>query len=416
MSAKRAATSYHGRSKQRGAALMVMLVIMIVGGAALLVSSLSSSSLQMARDKTTAEALAQAKAALIGYAITYNDTHSGQTFGFLPCPDSDASNGEGSSKLSCSSKNISTVGRLPWKTLGLPVLHDGNGECLWYAVAGTYKYNPKTDIMDWDTNGLFQVLASSSVTLAGSTTDSQAVAVVFASGVPLTGQSQNRAPNGNAPLCGGNYTASNYLDSDTTISANNAVPSSVANATSQFFAAGATTNINDHIIFITKDDIFNAIKKRNDFGTFVSTLLSTSTTCLTTTLSAPVTINFSGSSPVETSGGTIVGSLEIGRVPQSCLASPLDNWQDNLLYARCTSGLSCLTVNGASCRGVVLFPGERGSSQTRNTNTDKNTWSNYLENAPSANLTAFTTGGTSFTGATSYSSASTSTDILACIP
>ena len=50
-----------GCGRQHGAALMVMLVILIVGAVAILVSVLSSSSLHIARDKTTADALAQAK-------------------------------------------------------------------------------------------------------------------------------------------------------------------------------------------------------------------------------------------------------------------------------------------------------------------------------------------------------------------
>jgi hypothetical protein len=31
------------------------------------------------------------------------------------------------------------MGRLPRKTPGLDALKDGSGECLWYAVSGTYK-------------------------------------------------------------------------------------------------------------------------------------------------------------------------------------------------------------------------------------------------------------------------------------
>src|SRR3990167_9391829 len=134
-------------TKQRGAALLIMLVVMIIGAITIFVSSLNSSALKIERDKATAAALAQAKDALIGYAITYGDTHISQVHGYLPCPDPNGiagANAEGSSET-CGTKNVSTIGRLPWKTLGLSPLHDGNGECLWYAVAGTYKNNPMTD-------------------------------------------------------------------------------------------------------------------------------------------------------------------------------------------------------------------------------------------------------------------------------
>ncbi|MBU1426979.1 MAG: type II secretion system GspH family protein [Gammaproteobacteria bacterium] len=413
-------TTHSIMRRQRGAAFIVMLVIMIMGITAYLVSALSNTAVSNKRDETTVSALAQAKEALISYAVTYSDTHPGQGFGFLPCPDQNGTagvNGEGSSET-CGNQNVSAIGRLPWKTLGLMPMRNGNNECLWYAVAGTYKNNPMTyNMMNWDNNGLFQVLAASGVVLTGQTMDSNAAAVIFDPDLPLNIQGQNRAPDGLAPICGGNYTDSNFLDSDVAIGANNATPSTTANAVSQFFNTGATTNINDRIVFITKSDIFNAIKKRNDFGIFISNgLSSTATSACMTPLPPPqpVAINFNNAPPTE-SAGTSVGILDIGRVPKACLASPLDNWQDNFLYARCTSGLSCLTVNGTSCRGVIIFAGERNAFQTRLNNTQKNTWSNYLEDTPNANLTEFITGGNSFSGASAFTAATPSSDILACI-
>jgi type II secretory pathway pseudopilin PulG len=153
MSAKRTAIFNQGRGKQDGAVLMIMLVIMIVGIAAILVNSLSSATLKNARQKNTAAALAQAKDALIGFAITYRDTHtlSPQVFGYLPCPDNAGGLTEGSAELSCGLQDVSVIGRLPWATLDLSILRDGDGECLWYAVSGTYKDNPETGLMNWDT-------------------------------------------------------------------------------------------------------------------------------------------------------------------------------------------------------------------------------------------------------------------------
>ena len=408
MSAKRTAIFNQGRGKQHGAVLMIMLVIMIIGIAAILVNSLSSATLKNARQKNTAAALAQAKDALIGFAITYSDTHSGQVFGYLPCPDKAGVNAEGVAKPPCGIQNVSVIGRLPWKTLELSTLRDGDGECLWYAVSGTYKNNPPTGLMNWDTEGQFQAFAAAGTPL---TNQNQVVAVIFAPGAPLSGQ--NRGPDGFAPICGGNYTTINYLDSDATIGADNAALSSTtsppaANASSQFFTAGATTKINDQMIFITKQDIWNAIKKRNDFGAFVTTLLHPAIAC------TPATVNFSAT-PTTDNTTQNVNNLKISRVPKACLASSLNNWQDNILYAKCRTGGNCLTVNGISCKGVVIFSGERNATQTRITNTDKNTWSNYLEDA-NLTLTAFTNGTTSFSGATSYSPASPSTDVLACTP
>src|SRR5665811_252116 len=214
MPTKRITIFKHGRGGQRGAALLIMLVILVVGIAAVLVNSLTSSTVKIARQEKTAAALAQAKDALIGYAITYGDTHSGKVPGYLPCPDTDGNNGlqsEGVGEYSTSTCNsnpssnqdVSVIGRLPWITLDVSTLRDGDGECLWYAVSGTYKNNPPTGLMNWDTEGQFQAYAPDGTLLS-----SQVVAVIFAPGAPLSGQ--NRSPDGTAPICGGNYTASSY--------------------------------------------------------------------------------------------------------------------------------------------------------------------------------------------------------------
>ncbi len=233
-------------------------MLIVVGIAAILVNSLTSTAAKNARQQNTAAALAQAKAALIGYAITYGDTHTQpQVPGYLPCPDTDGSNGEGVSVLSCGAQDVSVIGRLPWSTLDLSTSRDGDGECLWYAVSGTYKYNPKTGLMNWDTNGQFQVYTANGALLA-----SQVVAVIFAPGAPISGQGQNRSPDGSAPICGGNYTVANYLDTGTV----NSVNFNNADITSGNFIQGTSGgNINDQMVFITRQDIWNAVQKRSDF-------------------------------------------------------------------------------------------------------------------------------------------------------
>jgi type II secretory pathway pseudopilin PulG len=270
MPAKPTGNPHNGRVTQRGAILIILLVLIVVGIAAILVNSLTSTGAKNARQQNTAAALAQAKAALIGYAISYGDTHSNQVPGYLPCPDTDGDNGlqsEGVGEYSTSSCNsspstnqdVSVIGRLPWKTLDLSTFRDGDGECLWYAVSGTYKNNPPTGLMNWDTNGQFLAYASDGTLL---TTDSnnQVVAVIFAPGAPLN--TQNRTPDGSAPICGGNYTVANYLDSGTV----NSVNFNNADIASGKFIQGASGgNINDQMVFITRRDIWNAVQKRSDF-------------------------------------------------------------------------------------------------------------------------------------------------------
>lgn len=451
---------------------MVMLVTMVMGIAAVLISSLSATRLKNARQEISSNALAQAKEALISYAITYGDTHTGQVHGYLPCPDIDGKDlssnpAEGSSKLSCGSKNVSGIGRLPWKTLELPALRDGDGECLWYAVSGTYKNNPKTDLMNWGNNGLFEILDASGTTIA-----QNVVAVVFAPGAPLG--SQNHASDGTAPACGGNYTAGNYLDNDAAI--NNAAISGTANAVSQF-RLGASAQLNDQMIFITKDDIFNAIMRRADFvdpaRNPLRLMAQKATECIADYGRRnrynfwPYSINpndkrlpWSGRlrSPTDdywTDSNYGDGdNLLSGRLPyrvnisdsatnnmivslhyqlksdgSNCPSVPAwatyypwwTNWKDHLFYAladnfKPSSGSTacgtCLTVNGTGAyAAVVVFAGKKLANQTRAGGADRLNFANYLEGR---NFTSYpnTSGNSDYQSGAETSSFN---DVLYCI-
>jgi type II secretory pathway pseudopilin PulG len=286
MPAKHTANYLYGRGKQGGAALLVILLLLIVGIAAILINSLSTSSIKNSRQANTDAALAQAKDALIGYAATYGDTHSGNVLGYLPCPDTDGNNGlqmEGSEETgggsTCSPSNpanidVSVVGRLPWKTLGLPVLRDSDGECLWYAVSGTYKDNPKTGLMNWDTDGQLQAYSADGTLLTPA--GNQVVAVIFAPGAAQSGQDRTDPSTPPvAPVCGGNYTASNYLDNETvpvpgiTVHGINNADIAIGKFIQPHDHRDINGNIlltmNDQMVFITKQDIWNAIQKRTDF-------------------------------------------------------------------------------------------------------------------------------------------------------
>lgn len=242
-----------------------MMVIVVMGAAAALVSSLGTTALKNARQEKTATTLAQAKDALIGYAITYGDTHTGETHGYLPCPDMNGEAGgnpEGSSET-CGTSDTNTLGRLPWKTLGLPIPRDDAGECLWYAVSGTYKNNPRTaSTMNWDNTGKLKIFSAEGTEMAAD----EIVAVVIAPGPVSTTNTPAQDRSGTyAPICGGNYTPAAYLDNDTLHSINNSaiaagmfiLPHEHRNA-----SGSVTLSINDQFVYITRQDIWAAIQKR----------------------------------------------------------------------------------------------------------------------------------------------------------
>lgn len=72
---------------QSGTAVVVLLAIVSIILIGLLLSVTSSSSLDIGRQKQTAQALAQAKEALIAYAVAVNSDSLATRPGDLPCPD-----------------------------------------------------------------------------------------------------------------------------------------------------------------------------------------------------------------------------------------------------------------------------------------------------------------------------------------
>jgi len=239
-------------SDQRGAALMLMLVIMVVGSLSLLVSSLGQARLQTARDSKTSRALAEAKEALLAYAVS-NSTRPGN----LPCPDRDApgTTGYGDAEGSCASVSGTSVGRLPWKTLGIAELVDADGEPLWYMLSDNFRASAA--IINSDTPGSLSIYDNSGATLL-TPAGSEAVAIVFAPGAPLGAQSRSSALSALCATTGTtilqNKCAANYLDTGAN-GRNNSAPGG------PFIAANKTDTFNDRLLYITTEDMFASIEK-----------------------------------------------------------------------------------------------------------------------------------------------------------
>ncbi len=127
------------RSRARGAALVLVCLMMLLAVGSLFVAALTFG-VAASRARTTERALAAAREALIAYAADRPiDPVVGP--GYLPCPDLD---GDGWAESTCGSLDGRSgqeqrLGLLPWKTLGLAELTDGDGERLWYAVSSKYK-------------------------------------------------------------------------------------------------------------------------------------------------------------------------------------------------------------------------------------------------------------------------------------
>src|SRR6185295_16201223 len=158
-------------------------------------TAFGSKSVQNDFDAKTFPVLAAAKEALIAYAVANPDAP-----GRLPCVDT--LNVGTAPSGPCGSPGIPQLGRLPWQTLGLPVLRDGSGECLWYAVSGKF-VNPQP--VNSDTTGELNVVGDSGTPVA-----TAVIAVIFAPGPAV--ESQSRTPTDATKLCAGTDSASDYLD------------------------------------------------------------------------------------------------------------------------------------------------------------------------------------------------------------
>jgi hypothetical protein len=244
MSAKCITIFNHGPGRQHGAALMVMLVILIIGAAAILVTRLNSTTIKIARDNTTAEALAQARDALIGRAVS--DPSSP---GSLPCPDT---SDDGSAELFSGTDCPSYIGRLPWKTLGLPDLRDGSGEELWYALSPSFRDLAAANPINSDTQG--------SLTINGTTTANSVVAIVFSAGSTLSGQS--RSSTRSAACTTTNSTVPESLCATNYLELSNADPRTAASPNTAYQTGAASSTFNDRMITISHDQLFAPVETR----------------------------------------------------------------------------------------------------------------------------------------------------------
>lgn len=211
-------------------ALLVMLVILVMGTIAILVGSLNVAALRNVRQETSNAVLAQAKEALIGYGVK-----DGNRPGELPCPDY---NNDGAITLADYSGSNCRVllGRLPWKSLGLPDLRDDSGERLWYAVSDPFHANGSV-ALNSDTTGTISVNGNLAV--------NNAIAIIFAPGQALPGQDRSAANINNA---------SAFLES--------VISSPVSfRLLDRDDQAGGNFTYNDQMILVTHDVLFSAVEK-----------------------------------------------------------------------------------------------------------------------------------------------------------
>jgi len=239
----------------------MLLVVMLVGivAALFVFGMVDTNSLALRRDKDTAAALAEVKRALIGWSAqrTSSNALPNARPGELPCPDM---NNDGFEDGTCAA---GAIGRVPWKTLGIPEPKDGAGETLWYAVADRFRIRlVNNNPINSDTPGDITVYQDSTA----SAITTEAVAVLFAPSAAQGAQNRDTVATALCPTTGTtiarNLCAANYLDSSGSI--NNATPTAnlpLAPLPS-FIAAPDSDTFNDKVMVITTADLMPLVEQR----------------------------------------------------------------------------------------------------------------------------------------------------------
>jgi len=430
------------KTGQRGFVLIGLVALLVMGALYFLVGQIRAASMQRDQDLATLQALAQAKEALIAYAVTV-DLHlaGSKRPGDLPCPDL---NNDGHKEGSCGNVAGTTfqagrLGRLPWLDLDLPDLRDTSGERLWYAVSNSFKENTRIPVLNSDTTGTITVRdANGNIIFDGSAANG-VVAVIIAPGPPLTrqdGLQQDRsAANINDPR---HYLDNIAVGGSIVAAEDNADFDETGTLTNGFFSgpvrdAGGTVIANDRIMVITRDEIMAALEKR---------VVAEVRNCLTNyAADAANGGRYPWAASLATSAVTPAGTAYqdtantlFGRVPGSmwntggdgsagcggitgtnpamlCIWAAVPNcnitntwfgnWREQVFYAladaykpgtgapACGSTGTCLTIDSVANKQVAVFlAGRKIGTQTR---ADKTDITQYLDGENNNGDTVFVT-------------------------
>jgi hypothetical protein len=365
---------------QHGALLILLVIALGILAAAVFVGMLSSSDIQNQRDKTTAAALAEAKAALIGWSASRYSTSGSYTPGQLPCPEDLTLIGTANEGTAASSCTLPATGRLPWKTLKIGDIRDGYGEKLWYAISAGFRTSP----INSDT--------PANLTVDG--IPGSAVAIIFAPGPALTGQTRPILTSLSPPL------VQNYLEDENSLS---------SPPNNKFVTTGTPGTFNDHLLIISHNDLFSVVEKRvtrdvitalnqyfsdNDF--FPKPASFSDPNCLgNSSIASPKcpssTSETSGRIPANPdtawdSTSALRGTIGAGNWFQK------NGWRELIYYApdpvcvdgtnNCPYGTLNLITRQSTLMNqkvVVVSAGSKLPGQNRNNDSDKTTITNYFE-------------------------------------
>lgn len=321
-------------AKQSGVAILIFVTLIVLTFSTLLINQLSVN--QRANNQTEASlgSLNLAKQSLVGYGLSHTIP------GTLPCPDTTGDGLENPQGANCQS----ALGLFPHRTLNSPLLVDGSGARLWYAVDLNHTANAAS-------------LKNSSIATSLTLNGISSAALVIGPGAAVDVQSR-RLLNQSDHLEGLN-----------------------ANADFTTFESIHSLTQNDLILPLQSGPYWTQIERL---------VLSTTDSLVGTYRAAcgeyPWAATFGG--PFDSTTNLQIGSPPFATalpdawgaicasgtapVPPAWLTN---NWSDQLLYRMCLSGegncVSIVSDNPTTAAGIILAPGVSLGVQVRpDTNTN----------------------------------------------
>jgi type II secretory pathway pseudopilin PulG len=455
--------------------LLIFSIIIVMAALAYLISGLIPDLSEARRERKSQEALAQARDALIGYALRYRDDQVAKDlnsdgdddramYGYLPLPDLGSSRNNNIDPKckdalnnpleGCDANTFtgiafdvngigpSVIGRYPWRTLGTEPLRDGHGECLWLIVSSLHGRiqrsapPPVLPPMNWDTLGQFDiVVANGSAALASTLLASahdRPVAIIFSPGPPLTGQNRGDLGGNDVTQCGGNYDARNYLDPNTATALVD-VTNYLAGDKSASGTTGDSDPSNDPDTpkkLTTQGKVFasggNFLPNACQGGDCTLLANDKGLALTSDTLFGAIRKNAYFRTDINSMLDRMVNCLRDQVIASGTAARITDNacydagqhplgyydhYKEMVFLAKPAASF---TVNGdGSCAAALLFANQRAAGKNRITTAQKNDFSNYLE-PPNFPLT-----GTAFSGPGLFDRSppqAVGQDIARCIP
>lgn len=372
--------------RQRGQViLLTMILVLMIAAAGVTRYALSGASVVAEQVANNAAQMAIIKTALIAYAVNGRNpapaacpTTTNARPGELPCPDTD---NDGIEECLC---NITgSVGRVPWKTLGIAEPKDAAGETFWYVLSASHRPWYSTGgpaIINSDSKGSLPVWKDDMVT----NMTNEAIAVIIAPGQAIGTQTRSTTATASCSLTSTtiaqNLCANNYLEG---------TPGGGFNWKNNGpFVMSLTTpspsTFNDQLLPVTTSDILPVIEQR--VGKDVIALLKQYKATLSYFPWA--SDDWSGQSqnnarygnvPLKQASPKDWGTNGLPSVP---VYLTLNNWWRVLYYAvgdRVTQTPVTFNVfnygGGGNTSAIVITPGPAGVARP-STN-----WSDYVDDA-----------------------------------